>query len=191
MNIYLFLFDGFSDWEIAYVTPEVNKSDASSLTTISLTGEAIRSVGGLRITPDRGIHDVNANAVDMLILPGGDAWEHGQLDGVHDLVSDTISRKKTVAAICAATTFLAKNGWLKGIRHTSNAREYLTAFAPDYNGSELYEDRPAISDGNIITANGTAPIEFAREIFSAAEIHTPADIEKWFNLFKHGIWQEE
>lgn len=26
-NIYIFLFDGFSDWEIAYLTPELTKSE--------------------------------------------------------------------------------------------------------------------------------------------------------------------
>jgi len=30
-NVYIFLFNGFSDWEIAYLTPELRKSEKNSL----------------------------------------------------------------------------------------------------------------------------------------------------------------
>jgi len=35
-----------------------------------------------------------------------------------------------------------------------------------------------------------APIEFAREIFEKIELTDKQNIEKWFQLFKHGIWSE-
>ena len=42
----------------------------------------------------------------------------------------------------------------------------------------------------VITANGIAPIEFAREIFKTVELYNEKDIEKWFQLFKNGIGTE-
>jgi len=35
-----------------------------------------------------------------------------------------------------------------------------------------------------------APIEFAVEIFKKIELKPDDEIEKWFQLFKNGIWSE-
>ena len=47
-----------------------------------------------------------------------------------------------------------------------------------------------MTDRNIITANGIAPIEFAREIFKTIGLYNNDNIEKWFQLFKNGIWSK-
>jgi putative intracellular protease/amidase len=99
------------------------------------------------------------------------------------------SKNIPIAAICGATLFLADIGFLDNIRHTSNAREYLQTMSYAYKGSNLYQEVRAVSDDNIITASGIAPIEFAREIFLKLGIYEPAMIEKWFQLFKNGIWE--
>ena len=59
--------------------------------------------------------------------------------------------------------------------------------APKYSGDENYQNSLAITDRNITTANGIAPIEFAREIFKAIGLYSDENIEKWFQLFKNGI----
>jgi hypothetical protein len=43
---------------------------------------------------------------------------------------------------------------------------------------------------NIFTASGIAPVEFAREIFIRLEIYEPAMVEKWYQLFKNGVWKD-
>jgi hypothetical protein len=103
---------------------------------------------------------------------------------VHSVKSKNIP----IAAICGATLFLADIGILDNIRHTSNAREYLQTMSSAYKGSNLYQEVRAVSDNNIITASGIAPIEFAREIFLKLELYELAMIEKWFQLFKNGVW---
>ncbi len=62
--------------------------------------------------------------------------------------------------------------------------------APEYSGEKNYVEAFAVSDQNIITANGVAPIEFAREIFIKLELYDETDIERWFQLFKNGVWSE-
>ena len=74
------------------------------------------------------------------------------------------------------------------VKHTSNALNYLKYIAPEYKGEKNYQSDFSVTDENIITANGTAPIEFAREIFKKIKLHSEKDIEKWFQLFKKGIW---
>ena len=61
--------------------------------------------------------------------------------------------------------------------------------SPDYSGDDLYLEQLAVTGGNVITASGIAPIEFAREVFSMLKIFDETTTEKWFQLFRNGIWE--
>jgi putative intracellular protease/amidase len=187
-NVYIFLFDGFSDWEIGYLTPEIRKNKDFELITFSKTGSAVRSMGGLKVSPDLSLDKLKPAEVNLLILPGGDAWESGSLSYLEGVVRQLNAESKTIAAICAATTFLGRLGLLDNVRHTSNGLDYLKYIAPNYLGDENYDSALAVRDRNLITATGIAPIEFAKEIFLAIGLRDENYISKWFQLFKHGVW---
>ena len=189
-NVYVFLFDGFSDWEIAYLTPELRKNQKTVLKYFTIDGLEIISAGGLKITPDLSIEQLNPDNVSVLILPGGTAWEEKSIKGIDSLVETLNSENKTIAAICGATTYLGQKGYLDEVKHTSNALDYLKYIAPNYKGEKEYQSNFSVTDENIITANGVAPIEFARDIFIKINLNSEKDIEKWFQLFKNGIWTE-
>jgi putative intracellular protease/amidase len=189
-KIFVFLFDGFSDWEISYLTPEINKSEQFDLVYFSKNGNLITSMGGLQITPTTSLNELKFEDVDMLILPGGDAWEKGENAEIEKLTKDIFEKRKPIAAICAATTYLGQLGLLNDLKHTSNDLNYLKGIAPKYCGDENYQNSLVFTDKNIITANGIAPIEFAREIFKTIGLYSDDNIEKWFQLFKNGIWSE-
>jgi transcriptional regulator GlxA family with amidase domain len=74
-TVYLFLFNGYSDWEISYVTPELSKSTQYQLKTFSTDGKPVISAGGLRVQPDLSLEEVTVENMAMLVLPGGEAWE--------------------------------------------------------------------------------------------------------------------
>lgn len=190
-QVYIFLFDGFSDWEIAYVTPEVHRSEKTKLVTFSLDGQVVTSVGGLKVIPDLALKEVEINKIDLLILPGGEAWNEKVLDEISHLVEATYVREKPIAAICAATTFLGEKGYLDEIRHTSNDLSYMKYVSPNYKGEANYQSEMYAADDNIITANGTAPIEFAREIFKKLALFSDDHLEKWYQLFKNGVFTED
>jgi len=189
-KIFVFLFNGFSDWEIAYLTPEIKKSEEFDLIYFSADGKPVSSMGGLHVLPDLKLSEVYADDVYMLILPGGTAWEKGENREIDPLTKALFAEGKTIAAICAATTYLGKLGFLDNRKHTSNDLQYLKTVAAHYSGEKHYINAFAVTDQNIITANGIATIEFAREIFGAIKLYTDQDIEKWFQLFKNGIWSE-
>lgn len=189
-KIFVFVFDGFSDWEIAYLTPEVKKSEKLGLIYFSRNGKAVLSMGGLHILPNLSLEKINPNEVEMLILPGGTAWEEGENSFIDSFVNDLFFKEKTIAAICGATIYLGQKGLLNNLKHTSNDLHYLKGVAPEYLGEKNYVDSLAVTDENLITANGIAPIEFAREIFKKLKLYDDSRIEKWFQLFKNGIWSE-
>ena len=187
-NVYVFLFDGFSDWEIAYLTPELHKSEQFKLHYFSKDGNPVVSMGGLQVTPHLSVEQVDVNEIELLILPGGSAWETQSISGIEQLVEDVYQQQKSIAAICAATTFLGQKGFLDNRQHTSNALPYLQQVAPNYQGTAYYQNEFAVTDQHIITANGTAPVEFTREIFKTLQLYSPENIEKWFQLYlRHTI----
>ena len=189
-KVYILLFNGFSDWEIAFATPEIAKSICCELIYVSSNGEPVVSMGGMMVAPHTSIQKVDAADVDLLILPGGTAWERGENAFADSLVDAAIANHKPVAAICAATAYLAQRGYLNATAHTSNALLYLKAVVPSYTGDQHYVDSLAVTGNGIITANGIAPIEFAREIFRMLSLFSSADLERWYQLFKNGVWSE-
>jgi len=189
-KIYVFLFDGFSDWEISYLTPEINKSEQFDLVYFSKNGDLIISMGGLQIKPTKSLDNLKFEDINMLILPGGTAWEKGENKEIEKITTDLFKTGKPIAAICAATTYLGQLGLLNDLKHTSNDLNYLKGIAPKYSGDENYQNSLAVTDRNIITAKGIAPIEFACEIFKTIGLYSDDNIEKWFQLFKNGIWSE-
>lgn len=185
-NCYLFVFDGYSDPEPALAIANLQKFSDCSVYTFSLDGRPIRSMANIHVQPDRAMAHVDIDTMDLLILPGGEAWENGGNREVMPLVKKAIEKQKTVAAICGATIGLANEGYLDNIRHTSNTAAYLRNFAPAYKGAKHYEVSPAVADGNIITANGAGIIDFMVTIFKKDQFMDEAELEGVEKLYKSG-----
>jgi putative intracellular protease/amidase len=183
-NCYLFVFDGFADWEPSLAVAGLNQFTDFNVKTVAVEKKIVRSMGNVAVMPDLTLDDLDMNRVDLLLLPGGTLWEKGGNLEIKFLLDQVIKMGKTVAAICGATSFLAQHGYLDSIRHTSNNLEYyLLQVAPDYQGAEWYVDDPVVVDQNIITAKGTAMVEFAEAIFKQVNVMHDERLRFWFNFF--------
>jgi len=187
-TVYLYLFNTLSDWEIGYVTAGINNPafqvnpDRYQLRTFSIDGKPVRTLGGLQITPNLSLEEVNILDGEMLILPGGASWNEGCNQEVALLAKKFHENQIKVAAICGATLGLSKTGMLDDIRHTSNSKDYL--LNSHYRGGEYYTEALSVSDKGVITAPGTASLEFARDIFKELNLYKTEVLEAWYNLFK-------
>jgi len=187
-NVHLFVFDTMADWEAAYAVAAINSPKFQSgpsryrVVTVAATLAPVTTMGGVRIEPDVMVDAVLPEESAMLILPGGYAWESRGNSEALELAAQFIASGVPVAAICAATLALARAGLLDHLRHTSNAREYL--ISSGYRGTAFYCGVPAVTDGNVITATGLAPVDFAREIFKALNLYSTATLEAWYAMFK-------
>lgn len=94
----------------------------------------------------------------MLVLPGADVWDQFEGTEAAQKAKAFLAAGVPVVAICGATFGLANAGLLNDVEHTSSALEYLKT-SSNYRGEALYRDEPAVTDGNIITAGATAPID--------------------------------
>ena len=79
--IYVYVLDTLADWELGYVTSELNsgrffKKDAKrvSLKTVSYSKESIKTMGGMTIVPDCVVDDIVISETSVLLLPGADTW---------------------------------------------------------------------------------------------------------------------
>jgi hypothetical protein len=55
-----------------------------------------------------------------------------------------------------------------------------------YSGAALYRsDELAVVDGDVVTASGTAPVEFARAVFTRLDLFEPHMLDAWYRLYGH------
>ncbi|WP_394173310.1 type 1 glutamine amidotransferase family protein [Guptibacillus hwajinpoensis] len=188
-KVLVFVTDGFADWEASYVTAELNKPGTGyHVQTIAIDKEAKTSMGGLTVLPDYSLQDFSPQMdLAMLIIPGGTGWREEKNHQVKSLVDYCFERSIPVAAICDATTFLGEYGYLDHHNHTGNSLAYLKEGAPNYRGDEKYIDEQSTSDGNLITANGSAALEFSRDILSKLNVLQGENLKEWYDLFKNGF----
>lgn len=181
---YLLVFEGLSDWEPGLTVAEINKSDKYQVKTVGFSHNTIKTMGGVSIIPDYTLNEIDYYDAAILILPGGDMWQKDPVDNLVPVVQKFIDDKIPVAAICGPTVFLPRHGFVENIRHTSNGREYLKNLLGDYTGSDLYVNEPSVSDKGIITANGIASVEFARDVLGALDVYDEETLEAWYEFFK-------
>lgn len=186
---YLYVLDTMADWEPAYLVAEINtgryfRKDAPQypVKTIGLSKEPITTLGGIRISPNITVNEFDASNAVVLILPGADTWLESKHKPILSIVQQCLESNILVAAICGATAGLAQAGILDKRQHTSNDIAYLQAVCPNYKGESLYTSAPAVTDGNLITASGLAPLEFTHEVLKYLDVIKPQTLNAWFNL---------
>ena len=98
---YVFVFEGFADWEPASALAELRRTFGFLVKTFALTTHPIMSMGGLKITPDGPLKEIQSELPDILILPGGDVWMGGEVEGITELIEAVHQAVRPIAAICA------------------------------------------------------------------------------------------
>lgn len=187
---YLYVLNTLADWEIGFITAELQSGRYTSkelkfdLITLGNTKETIRTMGGISITPEKTIEEIELKEGDALILPGADTWMEDANSRILGMIPVLLEKKVIVAAICGATIALAQTGLLNNRKHTSNAKEYLEMVCTEYRGSSLYTDEPVVVDGNLITATGLAPLEFSYEVFKRIDAMNEDSLESWYQLYR-------
>lgn len=185
--VHLAVYDTLADWEVGYATAHLNRPrwhrdpGRFRVVTVGASREPITTMGGMRISPDVTLAELEPADSAMLILPGNEIFHTEAFTPFADKARAFLDAGVAVAAICGATGGLALAGLLDDRAHTSNAAEFLTGLG--YGGGHLYRDEPAVTDGDLITASGTAPVDFARAIFARLGVYRPNVLDSWYKLY--------
>ena len=183
--LYILLPD-YATHEIVYLSQAIASDEYALKETpkyvnkvVAPTMEPVKSISGFRTLPDYSFETMPDDYA-ALVLIGGFGWTTPVAEQVEPIVRQAIEKGKIVGAICNGTSFMAKCGFLNTVKHTGNGLEQLKIWGGDnYINPEGYAHAQAVSDKNIVTANGSATLEFAKELLLLLENDTPERIEMY------------
>lgn len=193
-EILYILLPAFAEHEMVYLA-EATASDECSLKenpkyinkVVAASMEPVRSIGGFGVLPDYSF-DTMPDDYAALVLVGGFGWAMPVADRVVPIVRRAVEGGRIVGAICNAASFMAKCGFLNDVKHTGNGVDQLRLWGGEnYRNSGGYVNAQAIGDRNIVTANGSATLEFAKELLLLLENDTPERVEMYYQFNKQGL----
>ena len=165
-RIVTILADDFADWETTLLNGVARGFYKAETAYATPGGRPVVSSGGMRVTPDLAVEDIDVGALDVLVVCGGGALEKPDAPDFSAPLNAAHDAGKIVAGICAGTLQLAKAGLLDTVAHTSNARDYIEKSG--YRGGTHYRDgAQAVRDGGIVTAAGTSPVSFMEKVLES------------------------
>ena len=167
----ILLGTGFEESE-ALVPADLLRRAGVEVRLVGVDGPAVTSAHGVTVTADLTLAELDREAVDMLVLPGGlGGVEVLQGDRhVQALIQHCYDEGRWLAAICAAPTILANLGFLD--------RRRAVCYPGMEDGMEGAEAVPAtcVTDGKIITACGVGgALDFACALITALISREKAD----------------
>jgi len=193
-EVLFLLTEHWADWYMGQAMAQISFADDYTSKTIAIDKQSKTSIGGLRAEIDYSTGEYqNFDNLAMIVLVGGGSWRNNRYDEIADFVRKVHKNDIPVAAICGATVFLAKHGFLNNVKHTSNGLDFFKERLKDekaYSGWEHFTIAQVVNDGGFITANETAALEFAREIMlflAEGEADFAEFINSWYEKHKRGI----
>ena len=192
-TVYVYALDTLADWELGYVTAELNSgrffkqgAPGVSVKTVGISMDPVKTMGGLNIIPDCVIGDIAVNGESILLLPGANTWDNPKHSAIIKKAGEFLSNGAMVCAICGATAALANAGLLDKRLHTSNGIGYLEMVSPGYKGQDFYVDEPSVADHNLITANSTGALLWAKQIIERLKVFQANTLNAWYTYFSTG-----
>jgi len=154
--------DGFADWEYGLLAASAGEWFGLRTVSLTPTGEAVNSMSGFSLTPQRGADPAENADLDAVAVIGSDTWATPRAPDVSALLRTVEERGGVVGGICGGTLALARAGLFAKADHTSNGHDWILKHEPDYAGAARYRDVPhAVADGRIVSAPGSASGTFA------------------------------
>ncbi|WP_160712541.1 DJ-1/PfpI family protein [Chitinophaga solisilvae] len=182
-SCYVFVYDGYADWEPALTVYGLHSFTDVKVITFSLDGRAVTSGGNITVQPQQSLAQAMEADIDLLLIPGGGTILEEVNQAILPLIRQQLAENKALAAICDATALIAQQGILDHVTHTGNHPEVLKMMAPAYKGSNHYQQTPAATGNNIITASGTAMVAFAHEIYQYFDLLKNEQLSFWLQFF--------
>ena len=192
-KVLFILLNEYTDWEGAFLSTALHVGVIPGgeikyeVHTVAPTSDTVCSIGGFRSLRDYSFENMPKDYA-ALVLIGGNRWDSPEAELVVPLVQEALDKSKIVGAICNGASFLCSHGFLNNIKHTGNGLDQLKKWGgPRYTNAENYVEAQAVSDKNIVTANGVGHLEFTCEILLLLKANSPEQIDAWYDFYKNGF----
>ena len=192
-KVLFIILNEYTDWEGAFLSTALHVGVIPGgeikyeVHTVAPPLDTIRSIGGFRTLSDYSFDNMPKDYA-ALVLIGGNSWDSSEAELVAPLVQEALDNGKIVGAICNGASFLCSHGFLNNVKHTGNGLDQLKHWGGDkYTNEAGYIGAQAVSDKNIVTANGVGHLEFTREMLLSLKANTPEQIAQWYDFYKNGF----
>ncbi|WP_296142870.1 DJ-1/PfpI family protein [uncultured Anaerococcus sp.] len=192
-TVYIYLLDGMAEFEIGYILQAFsmekllkNGSNDFEVKTVAFEKKTILTLGGLKITPDYSLSEVDFDDAVALLLPGSSNWEDEKNKQILKKAQKFLDENILVGAICGATLAIADCGVLNKFKHTSNSLEYLTNFSKEYKGQKYYINSKSVVDRNLITASTAGSLEWAADILNSLKVYPSSKVKEFYDFYSTG-----
>ena len=192
-TVLMVLKNCYADWEAAYLAAGIQElgGEGFQLKTVSWSSDPVVSMGGFHVCADYSIDSCPKDFAGIILI-GGTGWREEDAGKIKPILQEAENDAKVIGGICDAAAFLGTAGILNTVFHTCNDREDMKAWAGAvYSAEEKFIPRQCVRDRGIVTANGTAALEFARDVMLELQISDESTILKWYQFHKKGFYAQE
>ncbi len=153
--------DDFEDTELLCPLYRL-REEGVHVDVASIARGTIRGKHGYEVDVGQALREIDADAYDLLVLPGGKAPAALRKDAAAVAVAQAFMRSgKPVAAICHGPQVLITAGAMQG-RHATCSPAVADELQQ---AGGIYEDREVVVDGKLVTSRRPADLPaFLREI---------------------------
>lgn len=164
------LLDFAGPYEVFSVANELNDFGLFNVFTISETGQAIRSVHGMKVLPDYSIS--NCPGIDILLIPGGNGTRKVIGNALlMDWILATSKESEISFSVCSGARVLAKLGLLDNMEFATH-HLVIDDVLSHTSGARINTQKRFVDNGKIMTSAGiSAGIDLALHIVE--KLHGP------------------
>ncbi len=146
----IFLADGFEEIEALTVVDLLRRAGIEITTTSIMGRKEVTGSHNITVIADELFDNIDFNALDMLILPGGQPGTTNlyNFEPLKDRILEFDKEGKMLCAICAAPTVYGKMGLLTGKKACC-----YPGCEVDLKGADV-QTTPVTVDGHFITSRG-------------------------------------
>ncbi|MEH7346707.1 DJ-1/PfpI family protein [Bacillus sp. JJ1532] len=156
----ILLYPRFSEYELS-VLLSVLKQGQKRTVFIGLNNEVVKGEAGLTSIPKVTVNEMDINQLDSVVLPGVDDFEHlVNHPELTTFLRKFLKKNIIIGAISSAPYLLSMSGLLSERKYTTGLTADQRNFLGTFNEGN-YLDSPVVIDRNLITARGSAFIDFA------------------------------
>jgi 4-methyl-5(b-hydroxyethyl)-thiazole monophosphate biosynthesis len=173
------LAQGFEEIEAVSIIDVLRRAGVEVIVASLTHDMRVRGANGITIEADDEVKNFQADALDMVVLPGGWDGTYALADdaNVQKILQDMDAKGKHIGAICAAPFALNKAGVLKH-NYTCYPSVEEQIRQEGYQG----EASMVVEDGNVMTSRGPATA-----LCFALEIVRKLEGDATYNALKEGL----
>jgi putative intracellular protease/amidase len=171
-KILCFISDEMADFEVTLALQILRNIGGRDIITLGYDLAPVVSQAGFTHLPKRVLSDgFDLGDVEALIIPGGPIRPQG--DDLTRLICKLDAEKKLLAAICFGPQYLGQAGVLDRRQFTTSCSEETiqSLGVPDPYPRQNYVEARVVRDEHVITAKGSAFVDFAFAIAEYLDIY--------------------